>query len=416
MHCRRGILLALAFFFLAAITFPADAQAIRVEKKWLENEWGRETVRFRPGELITGIFRLETGEDLLLEPVFSIEAFDFTYKRIPEVYAAGQWVWDHTFRIPSNRAMDKQRGRFELDMNVNGSPVRARKYFRIARDGIVNAGRAHMAPMNARVKADIKRACRSVRRMLKRSDLKFDAGYQTRSRKASQFMRTLEKKRPNAFLIHSHGSAEDGGRIYMQDESYIDAATFAGLDFNITSGLFYAAICNGAESETLGRALVDLGFDAFIGYEQTVYTVRNLAFYEYFFEMATQSGISVSEALAAAIAWAQSRGWSDVASAVIIGDGEAVFLGGLNGDEAAIAARATEPMPVRPPAMPWRDVRTLDLTDAQREAVRTADDWQTGIEVYPEVLRVAYKQGGRFVYGVDVHVTGGNILFQGYLD
>jgi hypothetical protein len=214
----------------------------------------------------------------------------------------------------------------------------------------------------------------------------------------------------------------------LKDETWFDATALAASGFKAPPGLFYAAVCEGAASSTLGNAFITAGYTAFIGYTVSVYTTRNADFYEYFFDLATYPDVSVASALASTISWANGKGWTDVATAKIIGSGANLYLGGKTTTMTAQKDEMESPTPVQ--VTGWRDVAAAEMTVAESEALNIADQVDevralkdkygdaltTGIEVFPNVNRVSYKLGNRFLFGVDIDKVTGIVVDQGPLD
>lgn len=99
----------------------------------------------------------------------------------------------------------------------------------------------------------------------------------------------------NIVLIHCHGSTSGGSKLVLYNDDYLTASY---VDNNLDyGGLFiFAAACGSSYYSDLGNAFVDKGFDAYLGYRDTVYTDRNAKFYSSFFERASRPGISVANA------------------------------------------------------------------------------------------------------------------------
>jgi hypothetical protein len=303
--------------------------------------------------------------------------------------------------------------------------------------GIVNSSRAFETPMDADTKTTILIQTKTVQTKLQRSASKYRTFYYPSSASADAFISSLQTRLPSATLIHSHGNSSDGGRIYLVDDSYVNAAgvteALTGAS-KIPGGLFYAAICEGAAQNTLGNAFVNAGYQAYIGYTVSVYTDRNAAFYAYFFTKATVPDVSVKDALAETVTWAlaQEPPWTDVATATIIGDGTVVYLGGATQDTTFSGRESTQIENVTVPFIGWRDASDMVLNNYEMDAVQTADEvpkaqalkdkygdnLATGVEDLATVTRVSYKNKatGLFLYGVDVDKATGQIVAQGKLD
>lgn len=100
----------------------------------------------------------------------------------------------------------------------------------------------------------------------------------------------------NIVLIHCHGSTSGGtSKLVLYNNDYLTASY---VDDNLDyGGLFiFAAACGSSYYSDLGNAFVDKGFDAYLGYNNTVTTNRNAKFYSSFFERASRPTISVANA------------------------------------------------------------------------------------------------------------------------
>ncbi|WP_292375756.1 hypothetical protein [Methanosarcina sp. UBA411] len=61
-------------------------------------------------------------------------------------------------------------------------------------------------------------------------------------------------------------------------------------------GFIFAGACESAKYTDLGNAFINNGFDTYFGYKDTVNTLHNARFYSAFFDMATFTDVTVSEA------------------------------------------------------------------------------------------------------------------------
>ncbi|AKB55474.1 MULTISPECIES: hypothetical protein [Methanosarcina] len=61
-------------------------------------------------------------------------------------------------------------------------------------------------------------------------------------------------------------------------------------------GFIFAGACKSAKYTDLGNAFINNGFDTYFGYEDNVNTLHNALFYSAFFDAATFTDVTVSEA------------------------------------------------------------------------------------------------------------------------
>ncbi|MFP3868914.1 MAG: hypothetical protein ACLFUU_12295 [Desulfobacteraceae bacterium] len=399
-----------------------------------DSQFGTNTVTtFRPGDTVYGVYdvTLSGANSNALMRTYKMGKFKLEHMFIsPWSTGTSTWSWGH--QIPENRAKPATNVAFYFNINaMEGNHVGKYLHFNIARYGIANSNRAYMDPMNPTLKEKIINKCKAVRGLLQNCALAYTGMYTAYSSNATIFLNQMKLKRQNAYLIHSHGSDTDGGRIYLKDESYVNATNLASSGFKAPGGLFYAAICMGATSSTLGNAFINQGCKAYIGYTVSVYTTRNADFYHEFFRRATQENKSVISALADTQVWAYAKGWTDVCTAKIIGEGNNLYLGGLGPVRVcATGADVNQAAQISIPKIVWRDVTTYLPSHAELQAVNLAEavpavqslkaqygaDLVTGMEVFPEVYRVSYKAGDIFLYGVDVDKETGAIVEEGTLD
>lgn len=100
----------------------------------------------------------------------------------------------------------------------------------------------------------------------------------------------------NIVLIHCHGSTSGGSsKLVLYNGDYLTASY---VEDNLDEGglFIFAAACGSSCYSDLGNAFVDKGFDAYLGYRDTVLTDRNAGFYAAFFDKANRPGISVAYA------------------------------------------------------------------------------------------------------------------------
>ncbi len=383
----------------------------------------------RPGEYIYGVYDVKlAGQSTNLDRYYSIDKYSYN-TGFSSVYNVGLMQFSWGWQIPANIAKNNDKPvLFAQFSATNGNTIKKSMSFSVKRDGISNSNRAYMNPMDKVLKAQIINNCKAVDTDLKKtSSLKFNSHYQSNSASATAFLKNLKSWRPNAVLIHSHGS---GDTILLKDESYIDATSLAASGFTAPAGLFYAAVCEGALTSALGDAFVAAGYNAFIGYTVSVYTTRNADFYKYFFDLAVQPDVSVATALSDTIAWANGQGWDDVATATIIGDGSAVYLGGTTGDGASEKETTVTTEKTALQVEKWKPFVAAEATVAMKNAVMEADeieevknlkeeygaDLVTGVQTFPNVYRVSYKLKNVYYYGVDVDKTTGKVVYQGTMD
>ena len=417
----------------AIVDSITDGAKIQVLQNWLSDvPYDYDCVaEVRPGEPIYGCYRTFLNNPATVKRVYKIGKYNLKEK-FNSGLGEGNSGFSWGFVIPNETAKNGDTPTFSCTFTVEGgNKITKNMTFRVRRDGIFNSNRAYMEPMDPETKAIIIERIKDAQGYMKNCDLEYNAELVQYSESNGQFMQDLNIWRPSVVLIHSHGNAVDGGRIYLRDDSYINATNLASSDFTAPAGLFYAAVCEGAVADTLGNAFVNAGYEAYIGYTVSVYTTRNANFYRYFFKKAKNLDRSVATALSQTVAWAASKGWTDVATARIIGDGSNLYLGGTSADSLAQAGEA--PMEFKPMSTviaPWRDISTMVLTEAESRAVETANqriaveelmavsgaDLVTGLEEFTNVYRVGYKRGDRFVYGVDVDKETGAVVYEGPLD
>jgi hypothetical protein len=404
---------------------------VKVTKFWLSDEkWGETKItKVRPGEWIYGVYNtILSGEGTILDREYAIDMYGFSYT-LSGYWAPQTLLFSWGFQIPMDRAKNNDKPIFYHSVWASGGNwVVKKKTFTVLRDGYVNANRAYMETMTPELKTQILTNVGAAGNYLKYSPLLYKTTFKKSSPNAASFLNDLIKRRPTAALVHSHGSSVYGGIIMLKDETWFDATALAASGFKAPPGLFYAAVCEGAASSTLGNAFITAGYTAFIGYTVSVYTTRNADFYEYFFDLATYPDVSVASALASTISWANGKGWTDVATAKIIGSGANLYLGGKTTTMTAQKDEMESPTPVQ--VTGWRDVAAAEMTVAESEALNIADQVDevralkdkygdaltTGIEVFPNVNRVSYKLGNRFLFGVDIDKVTGIVVDQGPLD
>lgn len=416
-----------------------ETRSVKIKKKWLSAiQFSTDkSTKIRAGDEVCGnyVTAIKGHHGATLIRTYSIEDYNHTIQFGPSTYwQEGDVHFSWCFGIPFNQATGKDRPQFFHTTYIQelNRTITVKKQFNVLRDGYVNANRAYMPTMNSELKKQIKRNCKDVATTLQKCDLKYTKKSKNNSKNAARFLLDLTKYKPAAALIHSHGSSTDGGRIYLKDDSFVNATSLAASGLVVPGGLFYSAVCEGAASPTLGNAFVARGYDAYIGYTVSVFTTRNADFYKYFFNAATMKDISVNTAIGAARAWANGQGWTDVATAVVIGDGSDLYLGGETPDkfdrkgESGLMSESKPAVALRY----WTDVTTIDLSTLERKAVEKAleiaefneitdgntSKMTTGIEEFQNSLRVAFKDGDRFVYGVDFDKSTGEIIEEGELD
>jgi hypothetical protein len=438
---------------IAAPPVAAITDAYLSDKQFGTSKGGKKIDKIRPGETIWGVYNVTASGDcprLSLALTYKIAKYKQSYYAEPDFPTPVKRLVSWGFEIPDYKAVNGDQATFYFKFNAIGygtigvsNTVSKSLGFTVIRKGIANSTRVYQKDppnepqMTPAQKTQIINNVKAVQSNLQASPLKFDAVYYPSSATATAFLSSLQTLRPNATLIHAHGNSIDlCGRIYLVDNSYVDvikvqaAFTGANAKYKLPPGLVYAAVCEGAKYSGLGLFFNIAGCKAFISYTQTVLTMRNTAFYKYFFAKATQPNVTVSAALAAARSWAIDKKWTDVASALIIGDGK-IYLGGKTTTTSA-AQEDKEIEAVTLPYTDWRNISKGELANYEMAAVLEAEQLPqvqdlkdkyganlvTGIEDLVTVYRVAYKDKakGIFLYGVDVDKNTGKIVDQGELD
>ncbi|MDD3317353.1 MAG: hypothetical protein GX152_10485 [Methanosarcina sp.] len=101
----------------------------------------------------------------------------------------------------------------------------------------------------------------------------------------------------NVVLIHTHG----GTSLLSSFLKFKDESCLYSLDVNSwmderDGGFIFAGACESAKYTDLGNAFINNGFDTYFGYKVSVNTLSNVRFYSAFFDAATFTGVTVSEA------------------------------------------------------------------------------------------------------------------------
>ena len=295
------------------------------DRLWGTSHGGKIIKTIRPGEKIYGVFNATlSGAETTVNRTYKIDKYPGLLAKESEHEYLGESTYSWGFEIPDDKAAHGDVPKFSCLLKAEGGNIlyKAMK-FTVIRKGIVNSTRAYQKPMGAATKAKILADVPASGLMLVNSPLKFDTYNYEYSPTAASFITSLQRHRPNATLIHAHGSSENGGKIFLRDDSFVDQTkvyqSFAGDNdkYRFPSGLFYAAVCEGATYTTLGGAFINVGVKAFIGYQVSVYTQRNAEFYKRFFTQATKPNVSVAAALENTKNWALARDpqWTDVATA-----------------------------------------------------------------------------------------------------
>ncbi|MBW1917832.1 MAG: hypothetical protein JRI57_07385 [Deltaproteobacteria bacterium] len=385
----------------------------------------------RPGEYIYGVYSVTlsgASTDALIRKyniwLYSQRATFWSAK------SPGTVLFSWGFQIPENKAKHGTQTKFKTIFQALGGNTVARGLaFTIKRYGLTDSTRAYFSGLPTWLKNKIINNCKAAKNYLLKSALAFKGIYYSKSADKTSFLNRIKSRRQNAYLIHSHGSDTDGGRIYFLDNTYVNGSDLTASGFKAPGGLFYAAVCKGATYTTLGNAFLTCGCKGFIGYTVSVYTSRNADFYKEFFRRATKKDMPANRALAATIKWAYAKGWNDVTTARYFGSHD-LYLGGQTGPGISSASvDLIEMDKVSQPAIVWKDITTYLPSQAEHQAVHLADAvpavqalksqygaLTTGIEVFPSVYRVSYKAGDIFLYGVDVDKKTGTIVEEGTLD
>uniref|UniRef100_UPI004057307A hypothetical protein n=1 Tax=Candidatus Electronema sp. TaxID=2698783 RepID=UPI004057307A len=433
-------------------TAATDGSSVSYARVWLSSEHGSLVAKtsFWAGDRVCGnhINRVLYG-GATYSSIYGVHGAIFASDKLfnNTESGPGDYRYSWCLDLPLDKA---ERGPAAFNLrsyrNEQNSALSVNLPFNVLRYGYVNSNRRYMPPISAATSTLIYNSTLSVWRYLTSSTLKYSTILRAYSANALSFLNDLKIYRPSAALIHSHGSSTGGGRIYLKDESYVYANSSTGKPapssgtppaVSVPGGLFYAAVCEGATAPTLGNAFLAAGYNAYIGYTVSVYTDRNAQFYTRFFAEAEKPNVTVSTALANTVAWATGQGWSDVATATIIGDGSSLYLGGrytpvLVPRSEAVKSVESSTEVVRH----WTDISTIQLTEDERKAVATAmaikdmrdtvsnaknntdggSDAVTGIEQFGNIYRVTVKVGGKFVRGVDIDTASGAIVAEGAMD
>lgn len=433
-----------------------DGPYVYYARVWLSSEWGSLVAKssFWAGDRVCGnhINRVLYG-GATYSSIYgmhgAIFASDKLFNNTEAASGPGDYRYSWCFNLPLDQA---ERGPATFNLrsyrNEQKSALSVNLPFNVLRYGYVNSNRRYMPTMNSGLSTLIGSKTMSAWSYLTYSTLKYSTIYRAYSANAYSFLNDLKLYRPSAALIHSHGSSADGGHIYLKNESYVYADSNGKLAIyppirtatptvSVPGGLFYAAVCEGATAPALGNAFLAAGYNAYIGYTVSVYTDRNAQFYEHFFAEAAKPNVTVSTALANTVAWATGQGWSDVATATIIGNGSNLYLGGRYTTLIFEAVKTAETEQASPEVVRhWTDISTIQLTEDERKAVATAmatkdmrdtvsnaknnadggSDAVTGIEQFGNIYRVTVKVGGKFVRGVDIDTASGAIVAEGAMD
>ncbi|MDY0130491.1 MAG: hypothetical protein RBR63_09960 [Methanosarcina vacuolata] len=100
----------------------------------------------------------------------------------------------------------------------------------------------------------------------------------------------------NVVLIHTHGGALLLSYLIFKDESCLYSLDVNSWMDERDGGFIFAGACKSAKYTDLGNAFINNGFDTYFGYKDDVNTLRNARFYSAFFDAATFTDVTVSEA------------------------------------------------------------------------------------------------------------------------
>ena len=286
---------------------------------------------------------------------------------------------------------------------------------------------------------------KSIKTLLKETcPIHYFASYHEAYPNISAFKTSIKNHKPEVMLVHSHGGCttyndnvtcipNTSSYMCFQDYKCMYDNDVSALNFKVGGGIFFAASCNSAASDNLGLAFIAHGYQAFIGYKNTVKTKRNAVFYKMFFNKAINPGVSIYEALASTIAWAkdQEPPWCDVASARIISnsDGRDIYLGGkpssvpadeefVDSDIEKISDELTE---IDETEYYINEEKVIsianDINEVKNIKKKNGSNIAVRIEKFRGYCRVVFydKRNGISIYGVDIDNVTYEIVSHGEL-
>lgn len=207
-------------------TAATDGSYVYYARAWLSSEPGSLVAKtsFWAGDRVCGnhINRVLYG-GATYSSIYGMHGAIFASDKLfnNTVPGPGDYQYSWCFTLPLDKA---ERGPAAFNLrsyrNEQNSALSVNLPFNVLRYGYVNSNRRYMPTMNPSLSTLIYNKTSSVRNYLTSSTLKYNPVYRPYSANAYSFLSDLKLYKPSAALIHSHGSSANGGRIYLQNESY----------------------------------------------------------------------------------------------------------------------------------------------------------------------------------------------------